>query len=122
MTTVVHDHGGRPAECSFRLVDLTCGCQDAHYACGVIDREHDHVDCPGAADRARSADLAENDARAALSQALSGLQADMLNRGEDITVDTVWRSSKRAFLEQLIRQAQLELAKPPRSPEGRPMA
>jgi hypothetical protein len=52
----MHDHGPQlsadvfsPAadECPFRLVDLPCGCQDVHYACGYIDREHDHVVCTG---------------------------------------------------------------------------
>lgn len=31
--------------CPFELVDLPCGCQDMHYACGYIDREHDYVQC-----------------------------------------------------------------------------
>jgi hypothetical protein len=51
-----HDHGPAfsgdaysPAadSCPYTLVDLSCGCQDVHYACGYIDREHDHVACPG---------------------------------------------------------------------------
>lgn len=52
----MHDHG--PAlsqdafspeadDCPFILIELPCGCQDVHYACGYTDREHDHVDCPG---------------------------------------------------------------------------
>ena len=62
----------------------------------------------------------ENNARAALHDSLNGLQADMLNLGEDITDNAVWAPTKRAFLEHLIRLAQLQLAKPSRSPEGRP--
>lgn len=51
-----HDHGQAPSEdafspeadaCPFTLVDLPCGCQDVHYACGYVDREHDHVACSG---------------------------------------------------------------------------
>ena len=52
----MHDHGpalsgdayGPEADgCPSVLVELACGCQDVHYACGYVDREHDHVDCPG---------------------------------------------------------------------------
>ncbi len=52
----MHDHGpalsgdaSSPAAeaCLFTLVDLPCGCQDVHYACGYVDREHDWVACPG---------------------------------------------------------------------------
>lgn len=92
-TPVMHQHGDRFSECSFWLVDLPCGCQDAHYACGYIDHEHDHVECPGQ-NVVHSVGLAENDARAALSQALSGLQADMLIREEDITDNAVWRAGQ----------------------------
>ena len=51
-----HDHGPAfsgdaysPAadSCPYTLVDLPCGCQDVHYACGYIDREHYHVACSG---------------------------------------------------------------------------
>jgi hypothetical protein len=50
----IHEHGSalsadayQPAadDCPYTLVDLPCGCQDVHYACGYIDREHDHVQC-----------------------------------------------------------------------------
>ena len=34
-------------ECPHTLADLPCGCQDVHYACGYVDREHDHVVCDG---------------------------------------------------------------------------
>jgi hypothetical protein len=53
---MAHDHGPltspdaeSPAaeECPHVLVDLPCGCQDVHYACGYVDREHDHVACDG---------------------------------------------------------------------------
>lgn len=52
----MHDHGPAVSEDAFSpeaddcpsvLVELPCGCQDVHYACGYVDREHDHVDCPG---------------------------------------------------------------------------
>ena len=52
----MHDHGPALSEdapspeadnCTFILAGLACGCQDVHYACGYVDREHDHVDCPG---------------------------------------------------------------------------
>jgi hypothetical protein len=52
-----HDHGSRlsedacsPAadECPYELTDLSCGCQDVHYGCGYVEREHDHVVCDGA--------------------------------------------------------------------------
>ena len=50
-----HDHGPVSEDafspeadaCPFELVDLPCGCQDVHYACGYVDREHDHVACSG---------------------------------------------------------------------------
>lgn len=53
---MMHDHG--PAlspdaaspeadTCPFTLVGLPCGCQDVRYACGYVDREHDHIYCPG---------------------------------------------------------------------------
>jgi hypothetical protein len=50
---MVHDHGvgDRPTRrelaCPYKLVDLICGCQDLHYDCGYIDREHDIVVCDG---------------------------------------------------------------------------
>ena len=31
----------------FVLVNLDCGCQDVHFADGIVDREHDHVECTG---------------------------------------------------------------------------
>jgi hypothetical protein len=34
-------------ECSFTPAVLPCGCQDLHYACGYVDRAHDHVACSG---------------------------------------------------------------------------
>ena len=49
-----HDHGPALSDdayspaadaCTFALVSLPCGCQDVHWACGYIDREHDHVIC-----------------------------------------------------------------------------
>jgi hypothetical protein len=49
-----HDHGPRLSEdtfspaadaCPFTVEDLPCGCQDVRYACGYVDREHDHVEC-----------------------------------------------------------------------------
>lgn len=52
----MHDHGSTLSEdayspeaddCPFTLTGLPCGCQDVHYACGYVDREHDHVDCAG---------------------------------------------------------------------------
>ena len=52
----MHDHGPalspdayspEAAACPFTLVELACGCQDVHYACGYVDREHYYVDCPG---------------------------------------------------------------------------
>ena len=52
----MHDHGPALSEdafspeeeaCPFTLVELPCGCQDVHYACGYTDREHDYVACPG---------------------------------------------------------------------------
>ena len=51
-----HDHGPLLTEdafspqaddCPHTLADLPCGCQDVHYACGYVDREHDHVACDG---------------------------------------------------------------------------
>lgn len=51
-----HDHGEAvsgdamsPAAdaCPHTLVTLVCGCQDVRYACGYLDREHDHVACDG---------------------------------------------------------------------------
>ena len=59
----MHDHGpavspdaSSPAAeaCPFTLVELPCGCQDVHYACGYVDREHAWVACPGADREARS--------------------------------------------------------------------
>jgi hypothetical protein len=53
---MMHDHGpalsadameSEADDCPFVLVDLGCGCQDVHYACGYVDREHDHVACDG---------------------------------------------------------------------------
>lgn len=52
---------------------------------------------------------AEDAARAAFAGALSGLHADMLNRGDDITDDGVWKPAKREFLRALIKVAQREL-------------
>jgi len=54
----VHDHGPRisvdamsPAAdaCPWELADLPCGCQNVHYLCGYVDKEHDHVICDGEA-------------------------------------------------------------------------
>lgn len=56
MKSAKHDHGPRVSEdafspdadaCPSTLENLLCGCQDVHYACGYIDREHDHVLCDG---------------------------------------------------------------------------
>ncbi len=55
-SSAMHDHGPKlsddvssPAEeeCPFTLINLACGCQDVAYACGFLDREHDHVVCDG---------------------------------------------------------------------------
>jgi hypothetical protein len=52
----MHDHGPALSEdayspeadaCPFVLIELPCGCQDVHYACGYTDREHDYVNCSG---------------------------------------------------------------------------
>jgi hypothetical protein len=29
------------------MVDLPCGCQDIHYRCGCVCREHAHLQCDG---------------------------------------------------------------------------
>jgi hypothetical protein len=51
-----HDHGPKISDdamspaadsCPSTLTDLPCGCTDVHYACGYVDREHDHVACDG---------------------------------------------------------------------------
>ena len=42
----MHTHAGVPAEdCPFYLKDLSCGCQDVYWSCGLTDFEHDHVAC-----------------------------------------------------------------------------
>jgi hypothetical protein len=45
LSLVTRRHYEEPG--TYKLVELPCGCQDVHYADGTIDREHDHVECPG---------------------------------------------------------------------------
>jgi hypothetical protein len=49
-------------------------------------------------------------AKVTLSTGLTGLMTDLLDQDRDFTDREVWRPAKRAFLDALIRAAQLELA------------
>jgi hypothetical protein len=46
-----------------------------------------------------------------LATGLTLLTADLLEQDLDVGDNAIWKPAKRAFLEALIRQAQLELAK-----------
>lgn len=45
-----------------------------------------------------------------ISASLNILTSSLMDQGLDVTNDAIWKPAKRAFLEALIREAQLELA------------